>query len=193
MRTVKIVLGLIFLPGAYIRGFWEHITCRILKLQVEDIGYIRLDEAIGHTEHSLPETQWGAWLMSTGPGFMNFNMGFTFLLFGIMNLRYMGVTFFDSPLLFILSVISTYLGVSLLVFLFPLTEDILNFFDIAYGSKKQEKSAVGKIICLIGKIIAFPFAIITRFFVFLDKFCITHLLLLIYLLWQFGFFEIFTK
>ena len=53
MRTVYIITRIITFFGAYLRGFWEHLTCKILALPVEVPGYLRLDEACSHVEHSL--------------------------------------------------------------------------------------------------------------------------------------------
>ena len=53
MRTLYIITRILTFPGAYLRGFWEQLTCRILGLPVEVPGYLRIDEACSHVEHSL--------------------------------------------------------------------------------------------------------------------------------------------
>lgn len=155
MRMLYFITKIICLPGAYIRCFWEHLTCRILRLMVEPVGYIRMDEACGHTEHSLPTTQFGAWLISTGPGFMNFNMGLAFFLFGYLNIKDMGITPWDSVPLFILYVASMYLGVSMLCCLFPLTEDILNYWSIAYAQGTVLNYLIAIVVFLFTPVIIF--------------------------------------
>lgn len=187
MRMLYFITKIICLPGAYIRCFWEHLTCRILRLMVEPVGYIRMDEACGHTEHSLPSTQFAAYLISTGPGFMNFNMGLAFFFFGYLNIKDMGITPWDSVPLFILYVASMYLGVSMLCCLFPLTEDILNYWSIAYGPYSKEKGGAKKFRDGIGKTLGFPIALVTRLGAFLEKNCIIFFLWVAFLIWRFAF------
>ena len=127
MMTKLYIIGKILtFPGAYIKGFWEQLTCRILGLPVEVPGYLRIDEACGHVEHAFAKKGFASYLMATGPGFMNFITGVPLFIAGFLNLRYMGITPYDSVPLFILYVLMLYVGVSLLCNVFPLTEDILN-------------------------------------------------------------------
>lgn len=76
MMTKLYIIGKILtFPGAYIKGFWEQLTCRILGLPVEVPGYLRIDEACGHVEHAFAKKGFASYLMATGPGFMNFITG----------------------------------------------------------------------------------------------------------------------
>lgn len=184
MRILYVITKFILFPGAYLRGFWEHLTCRILKLMVEPGGYLRPDEACGHVEHSLAKSQFAAYLISTGPGFMNFNMGMFFFLFGFVNIKTLGITFYDGAVLYIVYVIAMYIGISMLNCLFPLTEDILNFWEIAYG-KSEDKSIIRKAADGVGKVLGFPFALITRAGAFLEKNCIIFILWVAFIVWQF--------
>ena len=179
MRMFYVITKLIVFPGAYIRGFWEQLTCRILKLMVEPGGYIRLDEACGHVEHSLAKKQFAAYLIATGPGFMNFNIGFFLFMWGFMNLRFMGITVYDSIPLFIIYVISMYLGVSFLCCLFPLTEDVLNYWSIAYTKNENRR--------ILGSIFGFLPMAVTRLGAFLEKNGIIFILWVAFLIWQLGF------
>ena len=138
MRLIYVIFKFILFPGTYIRGFWEHLTCKILHLPVESEGYLRADEACGHVEHALATTPWSAWLMATGPGFMMFNAGMAFLYAGILNIFYMGITPYDSIGMFIFYVILIYLGVSFLCSLFPLTEDILTYWDLSIHYRAED-------------------------------------------------------
>ena len=167
MKILYIILKFILLPGSYLRGFWEHLVCKILRIPVEPVGYIRLDEACGHAEHSLAKTPFKTWLLVTFPGFMNFNMGMTFFLVGIMGIYYLGITVYDSIPVFLFYVICLYLGLAFLNSLFPMTDDILDLWD-AYGYKRFGlfKKNVGTIIF---GIILFPWALMTRIGAFLEK------------------------
>ncbi len=172
MMTKLYIFGKILtFPGAYIRGFWEQLTCRILGLAVEVPGYLRIDEACGHVEHTLAKKGFASYLMATGPGFMNFMTGVPLTLAGLLNLRYMGITPFDSIPLFILYVLMFYVGISMLCNLFPLTEDILNFWYIAFEEKKMN---------IVGRIIFAIPALITRVGAFLEKYSITVILSIVW-------------
>ncbi len=168
MRLIYVIFKFLLFPGTFIRGAWEHLTCKILHLSVESEGYLRPDEACGHVEHALATTPWSAWIMATGPGFMMFNAGMAFLYAGVCNIFYLGLTPYDSLPKFILYVIMIYLGVSFLCSLFPLTEDIMNYFDLAFHGKKGPS--------LIIKILSFPLALITRIGAFCERNCINFLL-----------------
>ncbi len=165
-------------PGAYIRGFWEHLTCKILGLAIEVPGYLRIDEACGHVEHQLAKKGFAAYLIATGPGFMNLMTGFPIFLAGFLNLRYMGITPKDSVPLFILYVLMTYVGVSLLCNLFPLVEDAMNLNDLLFRQKKGN---------IIGRIFAaFP-AFITNIGAYVEKYSISFIVWVVFLVLSFVF------
>lgn len=161
MTALYIASKIITFPGAYIKGFWEHLTCKILGLPVEVPGYLRIDEACGHAEHQLAEKGFAAYLMATGPAFMNFNIGIWIFLAGFMNLKYMGITPYDSVGLFVLYVLMTYVGVSLLCNVFPLVEDAMNLHDLLYSQKKG--NAIGRILAYIPTMITYAGAYLEKY------------------------------
>ena len=167
MTALYIASKFLTFPGAYIKGFWEQLTCKLLGLPVEVPGYLRIDEACGHVEHAFPKKGWAAYLIATGPAFMNFNIGLWIFLAGFMNLFCMGVTPSDSIVLFIVCVLMTYLGVSMLCNVFPLVEDVMNLYDLLYRQKKGN---------IIGRIFAFIPTVITYAGAYLEKYCITVVL-----------------
>lgn len=177
MKLFYIITKFILFPGSYIRGFWEHIACKILHIPVEPVGYMRIDEACGHAEHSLAKTPFASWFLVFFPGFMNFNMGMPLWLAGIMGIFYMGVTIYDSPVLFIFYLVCLYVGMSFLCALFPLSEDIYTFFELAYdGEAFKGATAGGKILRVLMIIFTFPLALITRAGAFLEKHGINFIL-----------------
>lgn len=167
MTALYIASKILTFPGAYIKGFWEQLTCKLLGLPVEIPGYLRIDEACGHVEHALPKKAWAAYLISTGPAFMNFNIGLWIFLAGFLNLCYMGVTPSDSVAFFIAYLVMTYVGVSMLCNVFPLVEDAMNLFDLLYKQKKCN---------IIGRIFAFIPTVITYVGAYLERYCITVLI-----------------
>ena len=168
MNTLYIITRILTFPGAYLRGFWEQLTCRILGLPVEIPGYLRIDEACSHVEHVLAKKGFASYLMATGAGFMNFMTGLPIFLAGFMNLRYMGITPYDELGYFIFYVLIMYIGFSMLCNIFPSIEDAMNLFDVAYKQKKIK--IIGRIIFAIPSALAYAGA-------FLEKYCITFLAL----------------
>ncbi len=118
---------------------------------------------------------------------MNFNMGMAFFFWGFINLKHMGITPWDNLILFIVYLLSMYIGISLLNCLFPLTEDIINYWSIAYGPLGGNKNAVRSMRDGIGGIIGFPFALITRVGAFLESKGIIFILWVAYLIYRFCF------
>lgn len=163
MTKLYIALKILAFPGAYIRGFWEQLTCKILGLAVEVPGYLRIDEACGHVEHTMAKKGFASYLIATGPGFMNFMTGVPFFLAGFLNLKYMGITFADSKGLFIFYALMLYVGISMLCTLFPLVEDAMNLFDVVYSKKKSG---------IIGRILMFIPSVITYAGAYLEKYCV---------------------
>lgn len=176
MTALYIASKILTFPGAYLRGFWEHLTCKLLGLPVEVPGYLRIDEACGHVEHGLAQKGFASYLMATGPGFMNLMTGFPMFLAGYTNLCYMGIRPSDSPALFIFYVLLTYVGVSLMCNVFPLVEDAMNAFDVAYSQKKMN---------ILGRLIFFIPTAITYVGSYLEKFGITVILWLIFIIFSF--------
>ncbi len=163
MTNLYIIFKVLTFPGAYLRGFWEQLTCKLLGLPVETPGYLRIDEACGHVEHALAVKGGSAYLIATGPGFMNFMTGLPIFLMGYVNLAFMGISFKDSPALFVFYVLMTYLGISLLCSLFPLVEDALTLHEIVFS--KGRTNIVAKIL------MAIP-SLITTAGSYLEKYCI---------------------
>lgn len=178
MTALYIASKILTFPGAYIKGFWEHLTCKILGLPVETPGYLRIDEACGHVEHSLASKGFAAYLLATGPAFMNFNAGIWIFLAGFVNLRYMGITPQDYLGLFVLYVLMMYVGVSMLCNVFPLVEDAMNLHDLLYRQKKG--NALGRLLAYIPTIITYAGA-------YAEKYCITTILWIILLVISFVF------
>ena len=123
----------------------------------------------------------GSWFSScevAGPGFMNFNAGFALFFGGFMNLKYMGITPFDSVPLFILYVVMTYVGISMLCNVFPLVEDAMNLYGLLYTQKKGN---------IIGRILAFIPTVITYAGAYAEKYCVTLVFWIVYIVLAFVF------
>ncbi len=176
MTALYILTKILTFPGAYLRGFWEHLTCKTLGLPVEKPGYLRIDEACGHVEHGLAKKGFDAYLMATGPGFMNFMTGFPIFLVGYINLFLLGIRPSDSIILFIVYVLFTYVGISLLCNIFPLIEDAMNNFDVAYSQKKMN---------VIGRIFFYIPSLITSLGARLERYGVTVILWIAFIVLSF--------
>ena len=177
MTKLYILSKVLTFPGAYLRGFWEHLTCKLLGLPVEIPGYLRIDEACGHVEHALAKKGFAAYLIATGPGFMNFMTGFSLFFAGFLNIRYMGIRPSDSIGLFVLYLLMMYVGVSLLCNLFPLVEDAVNLNDLLYRQKKGN---------IIGRILAVIPSFITLIGAYAEKYAITFILWVVFMVISFA-------
>ena len=140
MRILYVIFKYLTFAGSFLRGFWEHITCQLLGLFVEDPAYLRANEMCGHVDFIFPEKNSAAYLITIGPGVVNFITGLPMLLVGLANLRIMGISWSDSGFLFIAYIVLTYIGASLMCSLFPSYESALYLWErIRKNSSVAEK------------------------------------------------------
>lgn len=118
--------------GTLIKGLWEHISCGILKIFVEDARYLEPTELCGHVEHELPKDRAKAFLVCFIPTIVNALLAFFLGGAGFMGLFNLGVQ--KSSPIFWLYVVLYYLGVSFFCNMFPLVEDAMNNWDRIYQS-----------------------------------------------------------
>ena len=144
MRMLYVIFKYLTFVGSFIRGFWEHMTCQLLGLLVDEPGYLRANEMCGHVEFVLPKKNSAVYLSAIGPGVINFITGLPMLLVGLINLRVFGVTCADSKAVFIIYILLVYVGASLMCSLFPSYEVALHLWDkVKNHSKICEKILLG--------------------------------------------------
>ena len=141
------------------------MTCLLLGLPVENTGYLRADEMCGHIEHCLPKKGVAAYISATAPGFMGLITGLPLVVLGVVNLRFMGITFGDSAILFVLYIVIIYLGVSIMCCLHPQFEVAQNLWDITLAKirSKNKKSVIGGIAMFLPALITYIGAVLERF------------------------------
>ena len=71
MKILYLISKYITLPGSVVKGLWEHITCGMLKVLVEDGRYLQANELCGHIEHALPAKKSKAFLVGFIPTVIN--------------------------------------------------------------------------------------------------------------------------
>lgn len=167
MTILFIISKILTFPGAYLRAFLEHVACRSRKCLIESDGYLRLDEACGHVEHTLPESKGGAAYIALMPGTLGFIGGIIMAAAGFIPLTTLGITTNDSLPMFIIYILLSYVGFSFLCNLFPLVEDALYSWEMIYG--KNGANIFVKIILFIPSVINVAGA-------FAEKYCLNILL-----------------
>ncbi|MCL2495378.1 MAG: hypothetical protein FWE98_06965 [Oscillospiraceae bacterium] len=139
MKTLYLIAKVLTLPGAFLQGFWEHVTCRILKLEVTDRRYLRPDASCGHAAHAPAMCHVRAYLFSLMPYVAQRILGWIFVAAAappllLFNLRGME----ENPLL-VPEIIALFLGLSILCNSFPAWEDALRHWRLFYGGNSPEE------------------------------------------------------
>lgn len=167
MTVIYAILKLIVFPGTYVKGFWEHFTCKILGLPVESSAYLSTNELCGHVEHALPKNPIAAFFLAVFPSIMNLFIGSSFLGAGYMLIFEMGIGYYESRSAFVLGILLLYLGISFLCNIFPMVEDAMNLYDILYSQKRGN---------VIGRIFAFIPTVIVYAGAYLERYCVISIL-----------------
>ncbi len=132
--------------GAVLKGFWEHLFCRILGVPVQDARYLQATELCGHVEHDFTKSKLTTFLLCYLPGFMNRLFGYGMLISGFLGLFYVEASA-EYPIFWVY-IVMLYLGVSLMCNNAPLYEDALNNWDLLYG-KEQGTNPILKVLAFI--------------------------------------------
>ena len=115
------------MPGALLKGFLEHLFCRICGIPVEYAEYMQRNELCGHTEHLLAPHR-GSFSFCFGPHIIMLILGMVTAFPASIDLFYLGTV---TPA----DVILCYIGISFLTNCFPMVEDALNMWDNLYGTE----------------------------------------------------------
>ena len=151
------IIKMITFPGALLKGFLEHLFCRIWKVPVEYSDYMQRNELCGHVEHLLAPHK-GSFAICFGPHIIMALLGCIVAFPGAMNLFYLGT--FNW-----LSVILLYVGVSFLTNAFPLVEDALNMWSELVS---DESKGVSKVLLAIPAAVMYCGA-------YLERYCVSLL------------------
>lgn len=159
MRIIYVIVKLLTFPGAMMHAFFEHMSCRMCKILVDDARTVRADEMLSHIEHELVTRRAASFDICFMPFLFNLFFGLIFISSGSVAVIYLGS--FNNILHWAL----LYLGIAFLTNLFPQMEDILMLKENLY--KKKANIAV--------KIIASPFFAVMYIGAQLERFGITLL------------------
>ncbi len=147
MTMIYIISKYLTFIGATLKGFWEHLFCRILGIPVQDSRYLQATELCGHVDHDFTKTKIMAFLLCYLPGFMNRLFGYGMFIGGFIGLFY--IEPYAEDIIFWVYIIMLYLGISLMCNNAPLYEDALNNWDLLYGKDNEKKTNI------VVKILAF--------------------------------------
>ena len=86
MKFLYLIAKYITLPGTIVKALWEHITCGMLKVLVEDGRYLQANELCGHVEHEFSTSKTKAFLVNFIPTVINGLLAFFFGGAGFMGL-----------------------------------------------------------------------------------------------------------
>jgi len=139
MKTLYLITKILTYPGAFMKGFWEHVTCRILKLQVTDRRYLRPNEFCGHTAHTPAMTPAKAFLLSFLPYAAQRILGWIFVGASAAPLLLFSMRSRAENPLFTLEIVALFLGLSLLCNSFPQWEDAKRHWRLFYGGPTPEE------------------------------------------------------
>lgn len=146
MSVIYVISKYLTFIGATLKGFWEHLFCRILGIPVSDARYLQANELCGHVEHDFTKTKAVTFFVNYLPGMMNRLFGYGMVIGG-----FLGLFFLDAgtdTIAFWIYIVLYYIGVSLLCNNAPLYEDALNNWDLLYG-KDSQTNLVAKIFAFI--------------------------------------------
>ena len=146
MNVIFVISKYLTVVGALLKGFWEHLFCRMLAVPVQDARYLQANELCGHVEHDVSKSKPVNFLICYLPGFMNRLFGYGMAAGGFVGLFYLRVT--PNTVIFWVYAVLLYLGVSLMCNNAPLYEDALSNWELLYGKGEKTNIAV-KILAFI--------------------------------------------
>lgn len=129
MRIIYVIVKLLTFPGAMLHAFFEHMSCRICKILVDDARTLRTDEMLSHIEHELVKRCGASFDICFIPFLFNLFFGVTVLSSASVAVLYLG-SYKNALLWFLL-----YMGIAFLTNLFPQMEDVLMLKENIYNSK----------------------------------------------------------
>ena len=131
MRIIYIIIKFLTLPGAMLHAFFEHMSCRVCKVLVDDARVVRADEMLSHIDHELVKRRGASFNVCFMPFLFNLIIALWFLTSGAVAVLYLGE--YTRWILWVL----LYLGFAFLNNLFPQMEDVLMFKENLYSEKSS--------------------------------------------------------
>ena len=151
MTVFYVIVKYFTIIGTFTKAFFEHLSCRIYEVLIEDGRYLTPTEMCGHIEHEFIRKRSICFGICFFPFMFNLIIGLVFTSVGALNVLHLGEFFTASGKVNILNFVFLWLGISFLTNLFPQMEDALTLKELIYNNETK----------LVVKIIAAPiFAIL---------------------------------
>lgn len=166
MRIVYLAVKYITVIGTFLQAFFEHLTCRVYEILIEDGRYLRPNEMCGHMEHEIIRKRSTVFGMCFFPFLFNLLVGLVTVSVGSVNVYYLGEFFTAKGFPHFFNFLFLWVGISALTNLFPQWEDALTLKEEIYGKGKST---------MLVKIIAAPIFGILYAGAFLQRYGLTLL------------------
>ena len=140
MNIIYLISKYVTVIGSIFKGLFEHITCGMTGILVEDGRTLQPNELCGHVDHEFTKSKAKTFIFCFLPGAINALIAFFFGGAGFMGLFMLKVA--PDKAIFWVYLVLFYLGVSFACNIFPLYEDALNNWNLLYQQKltDEEKS-----------------------------------------------------
>lgn len=139
MKVVYLISKYVTIVGTFLQGFFEHLSCRMYGVLIEDGRYLRANEMCGHIEHELIKKRGTSFGVSFFPFLFNLIIGLVLTAVGSVNIYYLGEFYVSakSTVPNFANFAFLWVGISCLSNLFPQIEDALTLKDLIYGKGKS--------------------------------------------------------
>ncbi|MDR2647002.1 MAG: hypothetical protein LBB67_02640 [Oscillospiraceae bacterium] len=132
MNIIYLISKIITSPGAFMKGFWEHITCRLLKIDLLSRGYLQNNDYCGHAEHSLAKSAPKAFLTAFLPWLFQNVLALAFLGASVLPILVFGIRGAGESSFFWPQILFLFLGLSMLCNAYPHYDDALQNWGLFY-------------------------------------------------------------
>jgi len=137
MKTIYLISKFITLPGAFLKGFWEHLACRLLGIAVQNANYLPADFHCGHVQNDSTDSSAQHFFLALLPYFAQRVLAWIFIAAAAPPLLLFGVRSAQQSHFFFLYLVALYFGLSLLCNSFPSWAQAQQLWSLFYGKSAQ--------------------------------------------------------
>jgi len=141
LRTIYLISKFVTLPGAFLKGFWEHLACRLLGITVKNANYLPADFHCGHVQNAPASSPAQSFFLALLPYLAQRVLGWIFIAAAAPPLLLFGVRSAQESHFFFLYLVALYFGLSLLCNSFPSWAQMQQQWKLFYGESSQASRA----------------------------------------------------
>lgn len=150
------LISIVTFPGVIVHELSHQLFCFFMRVPVYEVEYFQMDNPCGYVRHEPTDSPWANLLVCMGPFFINTLIGICIVLptsiqmveFGTLGAIFDGSISFAALLRYLPSILTYWLGISILMHAFPSMGDAKLMASAILGSKDVN---------IIVKIILAPF------------------------------------